>query len=422
MDKILRSIEKFIPKRIYKFFQPLYHYAISLFGAIFYGFPSKRLFVIGVTGTKGKSSTTEIINEILEKSGYKTSLSNTIRFKILNNSKPNLYKMSMPGRFFIQKFLRDSVDSGATHIILEITSEGAKQFRNKFIDLDMFIFTNLAPEHIESHGSYESYRDAKLGIAKEIEKSSKPNTCILSNIDDKEGEKFLQIRAHDHLTYSFSELSAFNEDSSGIKFMYKNILFTSPLLGKFNSYNILAGIKVAEYLGISKEEIKKILENYGEIQGRAQKIRTGQNFDVLIDYAHTPESLTEIYKASNYARKKICVLGNTGGGRDVWKRPVMAKIAEKYCDHIILTNEDPYDEDPEKIVDEMMSVITKKPVEKIMDRREAIAKALSLAKEKDIVIITGKGTDPYIMGPNGEKIPWSDKDVTIEELKLVTQK
>jgi UDP-N-acetylmuramyl-tripeptide synthetase len=317
----------------------------------------------------------------------------------------------------MQQFLHKAVTDGATHAVIEITSEGAKQYRNKYIDLDVAVFTNLAPEHIESHGSYENYRDAKIGIVKEILHSKKSNTAIVVNADDKEAPAFLRIPAHDHLTFAFNDVSAFHEDRAGIKFLYKKQLFTSKLLGAFNVYNILAAIKIGEYLGMSLEKIKDAIANFSEIKGRAEKITCGQPYDVIVDYAHTPDSLIAIYEATNYAKKKICVLGNTGGGRDTWKRPEMAKIADQYCDHIILTNEDPYDEDPQKIVNDMRVAIKKKPCEVIMDRREAIAKAISLADAQDVVVITGKGTDPYIMGPNGTKTPWSDAVVAQEEIK-----
>jgi UDP-N-acetylmuramoyl-L-alanyl-D-glutamate--2,6-diaminopimelate ligase len=410
-------LRKLIPRNIFSFFQPAYHYILSALGAIIYSFPSKKLFVIGVTGTKGKSSTVELINAILEKAGLQTALTNTIHFKNPNSDVPNLFKMSMPGRFFMQKFLYDAVKAGATHAVIEITSEGARQFRNKFIDLDIAVFTNLAPEHIESHGSYEKYRDVKVGIIKEIEKSKKPGTAVVVNTDDAESGRFLNIHADDMLTYSFSDISAFHEDRSGIRFIYKKQLFTSKLLGKFNAYNILTAIKIGEYLGLSIDIVREAIMDYKEIKGRGEKIVCGQSFDVIVDYAHTPDSLTAIYEATNYAKRKICVLGNTGGGRDVWKRPEMAKIAENYCDHIILTNEDPYDEDPIKIVYDMKSSIKSKPCDIIMNRREAIAQAISLAHEHDVVIITGKGTDPYIMGPNGEKTPWSDAEVAREEIE-----
>lgn len=419
MEKYLRTIEKFIPKAVYKFFQPAYHYLITLAGAMYYGFPSKQITVVGITGTKGKSSTVEITNAILEEAGLKTAMSNSIRFKIGNDSRPNLYKMSMPGRFFMQKFLADAVKAGCTHAVLEITSEGYLQFRNKWIDLDVAVFTNLSPEHIERHGSYENYRQAKVDIIKAIETSSKKNRAIVINCDDAEKDYFLGIKADKVIEYSLSQMSSFHEDEDGVKFMYKRELFTSPLMGTMNGYNILASIKIAEHLGVSLSEIRKALQKFEKIPGRAERIVVGkkQNFEVVVDYAHTAESLKAVYEAFDHARKRICVLGNTGGGRDKWKRPVMAQVAEDFCDHVILTNEDPYDEDPMAIINDMKKAIEKKPLDIILHRREAISHALSLAKEGDAVIITGKGTDPYIMGPNGEKTPWSDATVVKEELR-----
>ncbi len=193
MQKIISKIKKLMPKKLWQKLQPIYHYKLAVLGAIIYRFPSKEIKVVGVTGTKGKTSSVEFVNAILEEAGKKTAVAGTLRFKIGNESKPNLYKMTMPGRIFIQKFLRKAVLAGCEYAIIEISSEAAKQYRNKFIDLDALIFTNLAPEHIESHGSYEKYVEAKLAIAKELEKSSKENKAMIVNADDKEGEKFLKI-------------------------------------------------------------------------------------------------------------------------------------------------------------------------------------------------------------------------------------
>ena len=162
----------------------------------------------------------------------------------------------------------------------------------------------------------------------------------------------------------------------------------------------------------------KALEKFSYIPGRVERIKEGQYFDVVIDYAHTPESLQALYNAFR-DKRKICVLGNTGGGRDVWKRDKMAKIAENECDEIILTNEDPYDDDPQKIISDMAAAIPDAKPIIIMDRRVAINKAISLAKSGDAVLITGKGTDPYIMGAGGTKIPWSDAGVAKEELRKI---
>lgn len=420
MEKVLRKIEKFIPKKVYRFFQPAYHYGMALLGAIFYGFPAKKLYIVGITGTKGKTSTSEIVNAILEQAGKKTALSNGIRFKIDDKSRLNKFKMSMPGRFFMQKFLHEAIQAGCTHAVVEMTSEGSKMFRHKFIWLDAFIFTNLAPEHIESHGSFSKYLNAKLKLANNLNK--KENTIMIVNGDDAEVEKFLEKNADQKISYSMSNSKPLDL-INGIKMRFNKTTLYSPLLGEFNAYNILAAATFSKAIGISDEIIKEAIENLKQIPGRAQKIEAGQKFEVYVDYAHTKESLEALYKTFQN-KKKVCVLGNTGGGRDKWKRSEMAKIAEQYCDEIILTNEDPYDEDPNQIIKEMKTVITQKPVKVIIDRRLAIKSALLKAdvinkESKSVVLITGKGTDPYIMGPNGTKTPWLDSEVTTEELKKI---
>jgi len=424
MEKVLRKIEKFIPKKVYRFFQPVYHYGMTLAGAMIYGFPAKKLYIVGITGTKGKTSTSEIVNAILEHSGKKTALSNGIRFKIGDKSRLNKFKMSMPGRFFMQKFLHDAVKAGCTHAVVEMTSEGSKMFRHKFIWLDAFIFTNIAPEHIESHGSFAKYLNAKLSLVDNL--SKKKNTLLIVNSDEAEAEKFLEKNANKKISYSMSNSKPLDL-TNGIKMRFGKTTLYSPLLGEFNAYNILAAATFAKEIGISDEIIKEAIENLKQIPGRAQKIEAGQKFEVYVDYAHTKESLEALYK-SFPNQKKVCVLGNTGGGRDKWKRPEMAKIADQYCDEIILTDEDPYDEDPNQIVGEMKATITQKPVTVIMDRRTAINKAISKADtaKKDgadvVVLITGKGTDPYIMGPKGAKTPWLDSEVATEEIKKVLEK
>ena len=419
MQKVLNIIKKIIPKKVFKFFQPTYHYLLVLAGAIIYRFPARKIYVVGVTGTKGKSTTTEIINSILEANDHKTALSNTIRFKVGDKSKPNKFKMSMPGRFFMQKFLYDAVKEGCTHAVVEITSEGSKQFRHKFIYLDAFVFTNLSPEHIESHGSYENYKKAKLDIADNLNCSYKKDTVLVVNKDDPESESFMLKKADRKISFSLFDAKPFSLENS-IRMTYKKTTIYSPLKGEFNVYNILAAATVAEAMGVPQEIIKVGIERLSEIKGRVQMVDLGQNFEVVVDYAHTPDSLEKLYKAFEN-KKKVCVLGNTGGGRDTWKRPVMAKIAEDYCEEVILTNEDPYDEDPQKIIDDMKKVL-KKPYKEIINRREAIKYALKKAKEigdHSVVLISGKGTDPYIMEANGEKIPWSDYNVAKEELENI---
>ena len=209
-------------------------------------------------------------------------------------------------------------------------------------------------------------------------------------------------------------------------FTYNGHTIHSRLPGEFNIYNMLAALTYAQSQSISIDTIKNAFDDYDGARVRMERVtlpenhplRKKQNFSVIVDYAHTPDSLEKVYKVFK-EKDSICVLGNTGGGRDTWKRPEMAKIADTYCGRIILTTEDPYDEDPQKIINEMKVAIKKHRPEIILDRREAINRALGKAKKGSVVIITGKGTDPYIMEADGRKIPWDDARVVREELEKV---
>lgn len=425
MNTIIYWAKKFIPSNILTLLRPPYHYLLSFLGSIIYKHPSKDICVIAVTGTKGKSTTVELIANILQTAGYKTASLSTIQFKIGDETKRNLFKMTTPGRFFVQHFLHQAVDAGCTHAVIEMTSEGAKQFRHRFIEFDALVFTNLSPEHIESHGSFENYKRAKLAIAKQLEHSIKRPRYIVSNIDDEHGNDFLDLEVEEKLPFSLKDLKLYTLHKDGVGLIFNDgvqdeVTVRVPLVGLFNVYNALAAITLTRALGISLQTIENALRTLPPIKGRVEHFRSPKNANkqltTIVDYAHTPDSLEKLYQAFADV-PKVCVLGNTGGGRDTWKRPEMAKIAEKYCDHIILTNEDPYDEDPEKIVNEMaVGVKNKEKLEIIMDRRLAIRTALEKAPDGSYVIVSGKGTDPYIMGPQNSKLPWSDAIVVESEL------
>ena len=410
-----------MPKTVFESFISAYHFMLAFFGAVIYLFPSKKIKIIVVTGTKGKTTTTELLSAMLEEAGKKTALTNTFRFKVGQISERNIFKMTTPGRFFMQKFLRRAVREGCEYAVLEISSEAAKQHRHKFIYPDIFVFTNISPEHIESHGSFEKYLEAKLKIAKTFESSPKKNKVLVVNGDDTAKDKFLAIRAEQKFTFSLKDAEPAQYLENGLEFSFEGEKFSSHLSGKFNLYNILAAIYTAKSQGIDLASIKRALEKFSGVRGRVESVDEGQDFKVIVDYAHTSDSLEKLYEVFQN-HHSICVLGNTGGGRDKWKRKEMAKIAEAYCDSIILTNEDPYDDDPMEIINDMKDAIPEAPVEVVLDRREAIYKAITLAKIGSAVLITGKGTDPFIMGAKGEKIPWDDADVAREELRKIYKK
>lgn len=418
MEKILRTLERLIPKKVYRFLQPVYHFLLAVVGTLIYRFPSRKIFVIGVTGTKGKSSTVEFINAVLSASGKKTAILSTIRFKVGENSHPNKYKMTMPGRFFTQKFLREAVDAGCDYAIVEMTSEGARFFRHTGIHLDALVFTNLSPEHIESHGSFAKYKQAKLRLAKHLSKSKKPIRMSIANTDNEHAYSFLLYPIEKNIGYSLSHVHILSEDEYKSTIVYHDQEITIPLPGKFNISNAIAALTLSNELGLPLQDAKKGIEELSLIRGRVERVNAGQDFSVIVDYAHTDDSLRKLYEAFPTSRK-IAVLGSTGGGRDSWKRPVLGKIADEYADEIILTDEDSYDEDPMKIINEVASGVEKHTPHIIIDRREAIAKALSFARTGDTVLITGKGTDPYIMGPHGTKVEWDDATVAREEIERI---
>ena len=413
-------LKRVIPKRVLALILPVYHFSLAFLAAVRYGFPSRKLTVVGVTGTKGKTSTTELLNSILEAGGKKTAVLGTLRFKVGERNERNLKKMTMPGRFFVQKFLDDAVRAGCSHAVVEMTSEGARQFRQRFVDMDALIFTNLSPEHIESHGSYENYRDAKLSIARTLARSNKSRRLMVANTDDKEGALFLAIPGVTKVPYGRKDAEPIVSGATKTMLSWRGEQISSPLPGLFNAYNIIAAATCAEALGIEKSSIVAGIEQMARIEGRAERVEAGQDFPVIVDYAHTPDSLEALYSAFA-AYDNVCILGNTGGGRDRWKRPVMGHIAEQHCRDVILTNEDPYDEDPRAILEEIASGMKEKKPTIIIDRREAIAHGIAIAKklQNPALLITGKGTDPYIMGPNGTKLVWDDRAVATEELKRV---
>lgn len=417
---IVNFLKKITPAPVVVLFRPLYHRVLALFMAISYGFPARNLTVIGVTGTKGKSTVAEMLFTVLSYEGEKVALASTIRFAIADKSEPNLFKMTTPGRGFLLSFLHRAKVANCTYAIIEITSEAVLQYRHKFLSLDGLIVTNVQREHIERHGSFEQYVEAKHKIVHELEKSTKKNRVLISNKDVHESRDFLNASVPHSIGFSSKELADLKTTVNGTSFQYKKTCVYLPLIGAFNALNALATIKLCNAFGIPASHVAKALGTLSRIPGRVEKIDAGQDFLAIVDYAHTPDSLTALYHAFPKQRK-ICVLGNTGGGRDLWKRPEMGHIADTKCDEVILTNEDPYDENPESILADMASTMKCKP-QIIMDRRKAIHTALRLAEKGNVVLISGKGTDPYIMGAHGKKTPWNESTVVREEIRKIFPK
>ena len=376
-----------------KFLLSWYHFSLTFLSALLYRFPSRNLIVIGVTGTNGKSTTVHMITRIFKEAGFKTASVSSIRFQIGDKEWRNELKMTMPGRFMMQKFLRQAVEAECEYAVIEVTSEGILQHRHRFINFHTAVFTNLSPEHIERHGGFENYKKTKgklFQITKKVH---------VINKDDEHAEYFLQFPAEKI-------------------YRYNNTVFPVrlKLLGEFNKYNAAAAISVGRAHGISLEVCTRVVENIKGIPGRMEEV-ISEPFRVVVDYAFTPAALEKVYKTLKPENGKLlCVLGAAGGGRDSWKRPVLGKIAAQHCDTIILTDEDPYEEDPMQIINTMAEGTEGKD-EKILDRRKAIKRAMGLASSGDTIVITGKGSEDSMAIKGGKKIPWDDRQTVREEFQ-----
>lgn len=410
LNTVLEGVRKFpLFRALYRlpWMPSAYHYCLALIGAVIYRFPSCKLMVIGVTGTKGKTTTLEFINVGLEMAGKKTALLSSVRIKINQDSKPNLMGNTQPGRFFAQYFMREAIRQGCQFALLEIGSEGVVHHRHRFIYFDAAVFVNIHPEHIESHGSFEKYREAKLDFFRYVRRSPKKNKKFFINQEDKNADYFIRAAGREEVV-----LTAKTKIPIGVP-------------GEFNRENAGIAEAVLRGFGVADRLIERALKEFGGVPGRMEYVQQNP-FAVVVDYAHTPDSLEAVYRSLKPKRGKlVCVLGSAGGGRDKWKRPKMGSVAAQYCSNIVLTDEDPFDEEPAQILEEIKAGVPAEEARKleiILDRRQAIQRAIALAENGDVVIITGKGSEPYIRVREGQKVPWSDVGVSKEILEHTNPK
>jgi len=441
-------IKKIIPNQLLL----LYHKVLAILGNIIYWFPSHKMVVIGVTGTKGKSSTVVMITRILEEAGYKVGSTNTIFFKIGDKEWPNKLKQGMLGRLKLQKFLRKMARANCTYAVIEVTSEGILQNRQWGIAFDVCVFTNLGPEHIESHGSYDKYRRAKELIFKNLYKSykkpasltqslfgdenkdAKVKKVIVVNSCDVAAEKFLRHRADKKFVvgtkcnkkdYEIKNYSCLcpdeikqSKDGAIISILGHYINIKIP--GLFMASNALLAIATARSLGVSMSICELALEKIDFLPGRVEIIKSKKGFNIMIDYAHEPKSFQAIFETARNMceRNIIAVFGATGGGRDSVKRPKMGEIASKYANNIILTTDDPYDDDPKKLAQDIKKGISEiKNIDIIIDRKNAIKKAMSIAKKDDLILVLGKGSEQTMAVKGGRYVEWNDRKVVQEILE-----
>ena len=452
-------IKTLIPKKLFKKFQPAYHLTLAWLAAFWYRHPSEKLIVIGVTGTTGKTTVIYLIAKILEQAGFSVGVTSTALFKVGATEWNNDKKMTMPGRFFTQKMLARMVKENCQYAIIETTSEGIEQFRHRFINYDICVFTGIYPEHIDSHGSFENYKAAKLKlfahlaagklkyvnearavqvIKNELKKihCERVKKTIIVNGEDGHVAEFLNFNVDQKISCQPSAISYQNEEkffpvrksssgAGGIRFHVDDEMFQLKLMGAFNISNALAAVALGLSQAVPLGTIQAGLEKISGVPGRFERVDEGQTFGVIVDYAFEPNAVTKLYETiAQLPHEKILhVLGATGGGRDAARRPVLGRIAGERADIVIVTNEDPYDDVPEIIMDqvavgaEKAGKVLGENLFKILERRSAIRKALQLAKVDDIVLITGKGNEQAICVAGGKKIPWDDRVVAREELR-----
>ncbi|MFP4514433.1 MAG: Mur ligase family protein [Parcubacteria group bacterium] len=474
--KYLYKIKQLL-KKVFKIVLPTYHYLWSILSSYYYKRPSDKLIVIGVTGTTGKTSSVYLIAKTLRESGFKVGYSSTAMFSDGNDDWLNTKKMTMPGRSFTQHLIKKMLKNNCTYAVIETTSEGIRQFRHVGVNYDLLIFTGLFPEHIESHGSFEKYKKAKQKLFKYLKSCkikytddehrvvakpsklkslelNKVKKTIIANGDDQHAPDFLKFWAQAKIAYTHKsqdeyleilqdenkvlakelEILSYNNilvSNKGTSFRVNNKEINLQLLGEFNVSNVLNVVAVGEVRNISFEKIRASLESIKGIPGRLEQIREGQDFLCIVDYAYEPRALQKLYDTVEVLRdypklgtngKIIHVLGSAGGGRDKDRRPELGKIAAQNADYVIVSNEDPYDEDPMEIIRQVAKGAVdagKKPKEnlfEILDRREAIRKAISLAQANDIVLLTGKGSEQAICMANGKKFKWDERVVARDEI------
>jgi UDP-N-acetylmuramoyl-L-alanyl-D-glutamate--2,6-diaminopimelate ligase len=428
----MNNIKKLIPEPC----MSAYHKARALVAAAAYGFPARKMIVIGITGTKGKTSTANYVWSVMHAAGYKAGLISSANFRIDTIEEPNPYHMTMPDPFLIQKKMRDMVRSGITIMAMEMTSEGMKQHRHTGIPVDIAVFTNLTPEHLGSHrNDFERYKKAKSKLFryalqhknKVIEGKRIPRV-IIANADSIYSTYYLQFAAEEKHTYGLQSGEVRAEkimsERSGTSFCVGEMLVRLSIPGIFNIYNALPAMIAGRVLGIPDTTIREGLESLRIIPGRMELIDEGQLFTLVVDYAHEPASLGALLGAAESMKessaKIILLTGVIGGGRE--PRIPLAKLGAEKAHMLIITNEDPYEKDPSILIEELAqaaeSVGKKRDLNlfPILDRTSAIQKALSLAREGDIVLIAGKGAEQTMMTQTGA-LPWNERAIVRTLLK-----
>ncbi len=426
-------------KRLFQKTKNIYHLVKAIFANVRFAFPSRKIVVIGVTGTNGKTTTVQMIAKVLEATEKKVAVYSTVNFKIGDKEEVNKTKFTTQSAWELQKFIKKAVSEGCHYLVLETSSHALDQFRVWGVDYNLAVVTNITREHLDYHFTMEDYRKTKLKLFQITSKAwkSQAKKIAIINGDMQKFEEFVLPKMGENYLYGIdikkkvfknqpvwrAENLKFEDFKS--QFEVDGAKFKLNLPGKFNVENALAAICVGVSQGIPMNKIKKQLEKIEKIPGRMEFVENNKGLNIIIDYALTPDSMEKVGKIMEEIKKEnksklIWVFGSCGD-RDRGKRPIMGGIVDKFADLIITTNEDPYSEDPIQIIEEIEKGINssaggKKKLLRIEDREEAIREAINQAQKNDIILITGKGAEENMMiGKN--KIPWNDKKVVEKILK-----
>ncbi len=437
------KFKKLFPQSI----KNLYHLAQAILANIWYGFPSRKIRVIGITGTDGKTTTTQMVAKILEEANKKVAMASTINFRLNGKEEKNLSHHTTSSAFVVQKFIYDAVKTGCEYFVLETSSHSLDQYRVWGIEFDVAVVTNITREHLDYHKTMERYRKTKKKLfeiaAKRRFIKGQQSNIVVVNLDMEKPEEFLDFavdkkygyttKSHQSSvnTHKFSsileEIQAedIKLEIGRTKFAIQGVNFELNLAGIFNVENALAATCVALGEGIDLQRASDALSKIKGVSGRMEAVENEIGVNILVDFALTPNALEKLYSLLDSIRKpdrKIIAVFGSCGERDRGKRPIMGEIVSRYADYVIVTNDEPYHEVPEQIIDEIaVGIKDKKENEafwKITDRRSAIRKALELASPGDTICVTGMGNfETMVIG--NEKIPWNDRQVIKEELQKI---
>jgi UDP-N-acetylmuramoyl-L-alanyl-D-glutamate--2,6-diaminopimelate ligase len=424
-QKLVNGVRSYLPKELVHGIEEIYRRGRVRLVALKYGNPANSLRVIAVTGTNGKTTTINYINEILKEAGHKTAMFSTALIEVAGDTQLNDLNATVGTTERMQEFFRDAKRAEVDYVVLEITSHALQQHKLDGVPIEVAVMTNLTQDHLDYHKTMDEYAAAK---AKLFQREPK---FIVLNRDDAWYDYYNQFPASaQKITYGkhqeaeakieYTKLYKKGSEATIVIDHQTKLELATALPGTFNIYNMTAAASAAYLLGIKLEDIIEGVANLEGVPGRFERVVEGLGYDVIVDYAHTPDALEQLLQAAKEVSKNrtILVFGATGD-RDKTKRPIMGEIAARLADRIILTDDESYSEDPQAIRDQVRDGIetagaTAKLTE-VPDRREAIEKALSIAKKDDIVLITGMGHEQFRI-VNGERLPWNDASVVRELL------